>query len=94
MEPVLEIYVAKHCLGTPEALRLAGEVAELMPRFRLKLRVIDDMPAAETDFIFATPSYYLNGSLLFLGNPGLDELVERLLAVSGTFNEGNAHEQS
>lgn len=89
---LLEIYVAKHCFGTAEALRLAEEVKHRSPDVRVNLRVFDDIPATDATLVFATPSYYLNGRLIFLGNPRLEELVARLQSASSAVSKGDEHE--
>lgn len=79
---LLEIYVAKHCFGTAEALRLAEEVKPRIPDVWVNLWVLDDMEATDGTFVLATPSYFLDGCLLFLGNPRLEELVTKISSLS------------
>lgn len=74
---LLEIYIARHCFGSAEALNMAPEVKRRLPAVRVEVKVLDDMTPAGTS-IFATPSYYLDGGLIFLGNPRVDELVTRV----------------
>lgn len=90
MTQLCEVYVAKHCFGTTEAIRLAEEVKLRMPHIQVNLRMLDDIPAKDATFVFATPSYYLNGRLLFLGNPRVEELVARIASydlIKGSSND-------
>lgn len=68
MTHLLEIYIARHCFRSPETLRLATEIKRRLPRLRVQIKVLDDITPAGTS-IFATPSYLLDGRLIFLGNP-------------------------
>ncbi len=70
--------MAKHCFGTDEAIRIAEEVKLRIPDVQINLRILDDMPAQDAAVVSATPAYYLNGRLLFLGNPRVEELVARI----------------
>lgn len=78
----LDIYVASHCFGCDEAVRLAKEISLSMPRLKVDVRHLDEMTESELPDIIATPSYFLNGRRLFLGNPRLDELVAKITSLS------------
>lgn len=75
---LLEVYVARHCFGYKEAVRLAGEIRQSLPGLEVSMLVIDDVPDSDLPDIPATPSYFLDGRLLFLGNPRLEELVSKI----------------
>ena len=75
---VLEVYVTRHCFGCEEALRLAEEISHSLPRIKVEVRMLEDMIESELPEIIATPSYFLNGRRLFLGNPRLEELVAKI----------------
>ncbi len=80
---LLEVYVANHCFGCDEALRLATEISQSLPHLQVKVRNLDEMAADDLPEIIATPSYFLNGRRLFLGNPRLEELVAKIALFSG-----------
>ncbi|MBI4284845.1 MAG: hypothetical protein HY670_02960 [Chloroflexi bacterium] len=92
MTPVLDIYVATHCFGTAEALRIAGLVRQQLPNVKVKVTMLDEIPGVNMPQVPATPSYVLDGKLLFLGNPHLDELVARIVShpVNRRENNGSA----
>ncbi len=79
---LLEVYVAKHCFGCDEALRLSTEIKQSLPHLQVKVRNLDEMTEGDLPEIIATPSYFLNGHRLFLGNPRLEELVAKIALVS------------
>lgn len=82
MTKVLDIYVAKHCLGTDQATRLAAGLRQQVSGIEVKVTVLDEMPEDDRPCIAATPSYFLDGHLLFLGNPRLEELVAKIASFS------------
>jgi len=75
--PLLQIYVASHCLNCDEALRLACVVARLFPQLEVDVIDLDEPPTDGTD-VFAVPTYVLNGRVCFLGNPSEQELCDLL----------------
>ncbi len=80
---VLDIYVAKHCFGYEEALRMAGQIKQSLLGLQVKVTMLDEMMEGDQPDIPATPAYFLNGRLLFLGNPQLEELVGKIASPSG-----------
>ncbi len=87
---LLEVYVAKHCFGCDEALKLAVEINQSLPHLQVKVRNLEEMAEDDLPEIIATPSYFLNGRRLFLGNPRLEELVAKIALFSP--NKGGNHE--
>ncbi len=79
---VLDVYVAKHCFGCDEALRLAEEIKQSLPSLEVQVKMLDEMEEGDLPEIIATPSYFLNGHRLFIGNPRLDELVAKITSRS------------
>ncbi len=71
----LDIYVWRHCFGYDEAFRLAYEIGQSLPHLQVEVRIMEEISEHDLPEIIATPSYFLNGRLLFLGNPWLDELI-------------------
>ena len=86
---VLDIYVIRHCFGSDEASRLAAAMQSLSG-LQVKVRILDQLTGDDLPEVVATPSYFLNGSLLFLGNPRLEELVEKIASLSQ--NKADSHE--
>ena len=80
---VLDIYVMKHCFGCAEAIRLANEIRQISSELQVKVRTLDELAEGNYPEIIATPSYFLNGRLLFLGNPSLEELVNKIASIGG-----------
>ena len=87
---ILEVYVAKHCFGCDEALRLAKEVSQSLPHLEVKVRVLEEIAEGDLPEIIATPSYFLDGRLLFMGNPRMEELVAKIASLSR--RKGGNHE--
>ena len=87
---LLEVYVAKYCFGCDEALKLATEISQSLPHLQVKVRNLEGMMEGDLPEIIATPSYFLNGRLLFLGNPRLEELVVKITSRSN--EEGKNYE--
>ncbi len=75
---VLDVYVTRHCFGCDEAVRLAEEIKQSLPRLEVKVKILDEMTEGDLPEIIATPSYFLNGRRLFMGNPRLEELMAKI----------------
>lgn len=82
--------MARHCFGYKEATKLVGEIGQSLPGLQVIMTVIDDVAEGDLPDIPATPSYFLDGRLLFLGNPRLEELVAKIASLSP--NKGGNHE--
>ncbi len=79
---VLDVYVAKHCIGCEEALRLTEEINQSVPGLQARVNMLDEMADGDLPDIPATPAYFLDGRLLFLGNPHPTELKNKLAQLS------------
>lgn len=73
----LDVYVARHCLGCEEARRLTEEAAAHFPRVDIRLVDVDEGRALP-ERVVAVPTYVMNGVVISLGNPSLQELLARL----------------
>ncbi len=73
---ILEIYVKEGCWSCAEAGRIVADVQQHFPAVQMKLQDIQHTPPP--DVVFATPTYLLNGRILFLGNPTRAELSRKL----------------
>ena len=82
--------MAKHCFGYKEATKLVGEIGQSLPGLQVIMTVIDDVAEGDLPDIPATPSYFLDGRLLFLGNPRLEELVAKISSFGQA--KGGNHE--
>ena len=87
---LLDVYVAKHCFGYNEASRLVREIKQRLPELQVEVTALDEITEGDLPDIPATPSYFLNGRLLFLGNPRLEKLVAKIASLSP--NKGGNHE--
>ena len=77
----LKVFVEPRCESCERALRLAGEVGARFPA--LAVEVVDlSRPGAERpDYVFAVPTFILNGRVLSLGNPRRSRLVAAIEAA-------------
>ncbi|MBI2857340.1 MAG: hypothetical protein HYX95_03370 [Chloroflexi bacterium] len=75
---LLEIYVADHCIGSEEAHRLAAEARRVLPTVDVRVRSLDSIQAGKMPILPGTPAYFLDGRLVFLGNPSVMELVREM----------------
>lgn len=74
--PKLDVYVEDACWACNESLRIVADITPLFPGVEIELRNIDDDRRPEA--VFATPTYVLNGKILYMGNPTREELAQRL----------------
>ncbi len=75
---LLDVYLTRHCIGCEEALRLVGEINRSVPGLEARVNMLDEMIDRDLPDIPATPAYFLDGQLLFLGNPYLKDLLGKL----------------
>jgi len=73
---MLEVYVREGCWSCAETKRVVADVQQEFPAVQMELRDIDQTEPPEV--VFATPTYLLNGRVLFLGNPTRTELSRKL----------------
>jgi hypothetical protein len=75
---MLSIYTAAHCYGCARARDLATQVA--VQRADIVVEVIDvGAPGvALPSQVIGTPMYLWDGRVMFMGNPELSELLDRL----------------
>lgn len=76
--PTLRIYIARHCPTCGESLLLAREVKDRLPDIKLEVINLDDEGGLNLDDVFSVPTYVLDGTTIWLGNPEPDELFSRL----------------
>lgn len=80
--PVLQIFVEPYCITCDETRRLAAEIAQRARGVTVQLVDIDSPDAIIPPEVFATPTYVLDGHLISLGNPTLEQL-RKILADAG-----------
>ena len=78
MQPELQIYVDADCPVCNEARRLASLVRQELPQLRVALIDVAQDGVNIPEQVFAVPTYLLNGTRLWLGNPDELELLQRL----------------
>lgn len=74
----LDIYIDDGCLNCEQARRIAERVQKQMPHIEVNLI---EITGERPDNVFAVPTYLLDGSTLYLGNPSEQELFEKLEAA-------------
>ncbi len=74
----LDVYISERCWACEETRRIVFDIAPLFPELTIELRDIGDRRRPST--VFATPTYVLDGRTIFLGNPTLEELGQKLAA--------------
>jgi alkyl hydroperoxide reductase subunit AhpF len=74
----LEIYVAIDCQTCARALELADAVARQYPGLIVEVIDVSETEAAVPDAVFAVPTYVLDGRVVSLGNPSVDDLTEMI----------------
>jgi len=73
----LHVYVTAGCWGCTEAERLVAELRLHFPQVAMALLDLNVVPAPPN--VFATPTYVLNGRVIYLGNPRRADLQQTLL---------------
>ncbi len=72
----LQVYVREDCWTCDESRRI---VAEIEPQFpQLMVELVDLGKPNRPQEVFAVPTYVLDGRIISLGNPYLDELRQHI----------------
>ena len=74
----LDVYIEDTCWACGESRRIVADIAPLVPEVDIELRKLDDRRRPST--VFATPTYVLDGRVIYMGNPTREELVQKLNA--------------
>ena len=74
--PKLDVYIEDTCWACAESRRIVADIAHQVPSVDIELRNLDDTrrPGA----VFATPTYVLDGRVIYMGNPTREELIQKL----------------
>lgn len=92
IDSTLTIYVAEHCATCTEARRLSDYVSRILPHITIVLVELNKPTAEIPESVFASPTYMLDGRVIFLGNPSPTQLVEQLQGA--TADEQCRHDKS
>jgi|SRR5689334_19056347 len=80
----LEIYVASHCVGCQEALRIADLARGIAGLDVAVINLDHATPARPVPAnVVAVPTYLLDGRVVSLGNPYREEFLARLRGHAG-----------
>jgi glutaredoxin len=74
--PKLDVYITEECWACAEARRIVADLSPQFPEVDIELRDLSD--ERKPSSVFATPTYILDGRMIFLGNPTRHELSQKL----------------
>jgi alkyl hydroperoxide reductase subunit AhpF len=74
----LDVYVSAHCWQCPEAQRLAQEARREFPAITVHVIDLDQPGAMNAAFVFAVPTFVLNGQVISLGTPSRESLHQKI----------------
>ncbi len=77
----LQVYIADDCWSCEETRRVVADVAVVLPQLEVALVNLSEAGVGQPDAVFATPTYMMNGRILFLGNPTPIELRQKIEAI-------------
>ena len=80
---MLRIYIAEHCPACPTARRRFAQLRSRCPDVPVQLVDIDAPGARVPPHVIGTPLYTWDDRIIFRGNPGAEELIARVAALSG-----------
>lgn len=75
---VLRIYIAPGCASCQTALRLADTVRRRRPEQPVEVIDLAEHDGPVPEGLVGTPTYRLGDTTIALGNPSLQELLDRL----------------
>ena len=77
----LDIYIEQNCLGCNYAKDLATEVQEMFPKVEVRIFDLARPNIRKPDSVIAVPTYILDDSRIWLGNPDKGDLFEILREI-------------
>lgn len=86
----LDVYISAHCWQCPEAQRLARKAQLEFPAIAVRVIDLDQPGVMQPAFVFAVPTFVLNGQVISLGTPtpeDLDQKIRQTLAMEPIANE-------
>ena len=75
----LQVYVQEGCWSCAESWRIAAEIGPQFPQ--VTVQIVNLAAGRLPTHVFAVPAYVLDDQLIYLGNPYVDDLHERLKAA-------------
>ncbi len=79
MSSRLTIYTMAHCPTCDETRRTAAQIRKRFPALDVELIDLADPNATVPPEVFSAPTYMLDGDVISLGNPYLDQLEASIL---------------
>lgn len=70
----LKVYIIEHCWGCQEAQALAEEMRQEFPELGVEIIDLNGAGVEKPEAVFATPTFILDGRVVSLGNPKLEDL--------------------
>lgn len=80
----LSVFVEPGCVGCERALHLVEEMGQRFPALEAEALDLSRPEVDRPDYVFAVPTFVLNGRVLSLGNPRRSRLIA---AVEAALNE-------
>jgi hypothetical protein len=74
----LDIYIVENCFGCDCAKDLASNIQIIFPQLEVRILDLARPNTKKPESLFAVPTYILDNSILWVGNPDWVELFERL----------------
>lgn len=78
MSLTLEIYTMRYCLTYDMAQETARDIAARLPEITVAVYDLEDEDVTAPPEVFSVPTYLLNGTVISLGNPYLDQLEAKI----------------
>jgi alkyl hydroperoxide reductase subunit AhpF len=88
----LTVYVLPECRGCARAQQIVRAVGQRCPHVEATVIDLSQVGAIRPSTVFSVPTYLLDGRVISLGNPKIEELMTRLMAEAGERNEHDRHE--
>lgn len=83
MVATLTIYTMTHCPTCAETRRIAAAIGGRYGDLTVQLINLDQAPAMRPAAVFSVPTYLLDGAVISLGNPYLEDLDARVRQALG-----------
>ena len=80
----LVVYVEEGCWSCQETPNILADIAPHFPD--LEIELLDLRHNQKPDYVFATPTYVLDGRIIFLGNPSSADLRRKLAVTQPACN--------
>lgn len=78
----LMIYVAQHCSTCDYTYEVAAAIQREYPQVHIQIVDLEQTTEAIPEFVFATPTYLLDGRVWSLGNPSPAQVQETMSRLS------------